>query len=370
MPARRRASFGSIFRKPRPGGGHYPGYYVRWVEAGRRIQRGAFMTRDAAETFLAARRRERSERRALGLKEIRLVRLSDVLPEYAAWCQQSLRPTTVAGRRSVIRRFGAEFGSRVVSSITADEILRFMDRARADLGWAPSTMGSCLTMIGGLFAWCVSRGYVQQTPTTGLHARLPRAARPEPPYLEPSELRRIYAACPRRIRTIVMLWGEAGLRRDEAIYLEHGEVSSDRGRITLRAARTKAQKGRTIPLTDTARQALTKSLADSPVPVDQSARVFGVERGFVQHRFAAAMRRIGRPEITPRTLRHAFASGLVRAGVDVATVMRLMGHSSLAVTQIYAVHAPRDAAAQAIDALQRSRRPPAELDGSGSASGV
>jgi integrase len=71
--------------------------------------------------------------------------------------------------------------------------------------------------------------------------------------------------------------------------------------------------------------------------------------------FRTALDRIGRCDVTPHTLRHAFGSGLVRAGVDLATVQRLLGHRSIQMTMRYACHAPADAGALAIAALESSR---------------
>lgn len=206
------------------------------------------------------------------------------------------------------------------------------------------------------YRWFVQERYAREGVLRGARRRLPRVDVESPPYLSPEEVRLVYAAVPQEIRAPVVLMGEAGLRRDEAVYLRHDELARDLSTVTIRGERSKGHRARTVPLTAFAKTTLRDILRDRPLPLDGSTRIFG---DLTSHRVNTLFRRscdqIGRRDIWPHVLRHAFASGLVRAGVDLPTVQRLLGHRSLQMTQRYAVHAPADAGTLAIQALEAAR---------------
>ena len=85
------------------------------------------------------------------------------------------------------------------------------------------------------------------------------------------------------------------------------------------------------------------------------ARVVAIHAPQFNQAFRAGADAAGMPEVTPHTLRHAYASGLVRAGVDLPTVARLLGHRRIETTMRYAQWAPKDAAVRAVEALEAAR---------------
>lgn len=360
---RRRRPFGAIYRRPRRGAGaagFLPGWYVRWREAGRRLERGGFPSHEAAELFLADRRRERGERRALGLPELEVATVLEAVARYRAWLPASgLRKNTVLNRQPILDTVEAALGDRAVSALRADDVLAAIRHGARHRGWGPASQRTAAAAVQSFLRWCAEQGLCRAGVARGAARSLPRPDVHAPPYLAPDELRVIYAAVPDRWRPIVLLLGEAGLRRNEALYLRRGEVGARAASVTISADRAKSHVARTVPLTEAARAALARHLATAPVPIDRTARVFAGETAELNRAFRAAMVQIGRTDVTPHVLRHAFASGLVRAGVDLATVQRLLGHAAITTTMRYACHAPRDAARLAIEALEAHRRPPA-----------
>ncbi|MCI0559860.1 MAG: site-specific integrase, partial [Nitrososphaera sp.] len=61
-------------------------------------------------------------------------------------------------------------------------------------------------------------------------------------------------------------------------------------------------------------------------------------------------------KVTIHTFRHTFASRLVQAGVSLAKVSKLLGHSSVTTTEIYAHLAPNEVSEEAVEVLNRLTR--------------
>ena len=79
----------------------------------------------------------------------------------------------------------------------------------------------------------------------------------------------------------------------------------------------------------------------------------------VKTAFAGAVRRAGISHCTLHSCRHTFATRLVLAGVDLATVMQLMGHASISTTMKYAHPSPphkREAVGR-LDFNQQTQQP-------------
>ena len=137
----------------------------------------------------------------------------------------------------------------------------------------------------------------------------------------------------------------SGLRLSELVGLRRGDL--DRGARLVRV-RGKGRKERLVPVGDRAMAALDRHLAatgraegprDEPLfagraragaaPVPLSPRT--VQRA-VARRLAQVAGGLG---VTPHALRHSFASHLLDAGADLRAIQELLGHASLASTQVY-----------------------------------
>ncbi len=145
-----------------------------------------------------------------------------------------------------------------------------------------------------------------------------------------------------RDRLILELLYATGIRVSELVGLDVDDV--DRGRRVVRVL-GKGAKERTVPYGIAAERALddwlTRGRPELAVQGSGAALVLGARgrridqravRSVVHRRLAAVP---GAPDLGPHGLRHSAATHLLDGGADLRTVQELLGHASLATTQIY-----------------------------------
>jgi site-specific recombinase XerD len=175
-----------------------------------------------------------------------------------------------------------------------------------------------------------------------------------------------------RDRALVETAYAAGLRISELAAAELGLVDLGRGELRVYG---KGRKERIGLLGRPARSAIAAYLEDGrPVLLARRAATASSEAPavlFLNHRGAALgvrglryrldllCRRAGLPEgVSPHTLRHSFATHLLDGGADLRIVQELLGHESLATTQVYTHVSPTRLRSAYLDAHPRARRQP------------
>lgn len=153
----------------------------------------------------------------------------------------------------------------------------------------------------------------------------------------------MFAAAPSpRDRLILEIGAYAGLRVSEIVKLQVEHVDFEDGMLEVHAG--KGDKDRNVPMHPRLASALRLYLAER-----KTGWVFGSGRGSSGHLTPRAVQLMihataERAEIvrhvTPHKLRHSFATLLLASGADLLEIKDLLGHSSVATTQIYAACLP------------------------------
>jgi len=146
-----------------------------------------------------------------------------------------------------------------------------------------------------------------------------------------------------RDKAVLLFLLDTGVRAREALRVNLDDISLISGEVTIRQG--KGRKPRTVFLGKTTRKAVRaylKSRIDSSnalwVTDDQERLSYGGLRGIMMRR----AKQVGIEIPSLHSFRRAFAINMLRAGVDLVTLARLMGHSSLVVLQRYLKQLPDD----------------------------
>ena len=235
------------------------------------------------------------------------------------------------------------FGSAMIEEVTAESISRWRS-AMLGRGLAAATANRRLADLRAILRKAHKWGVLASVP------RIDMVKQPAPAerYLTDREFDRLLEACPAHLKRLVRFLVGTGARLGEATALTWGQVDlpfGERGRVTF--TNTKSGKSRGVPLPRDVADMLREIQPTDPEP---SQRVFtwrrddGKELPFDSPKTAwrGARDRAGLRWLRIHDLRHFYAARLVRKGVSLYSVQRLLGHSSPILTARYAALRPED----------------------------
>jgi len=219
------------------------------------------------------------------------------------------------------------------------------------------------TLIVAVSALRFFFGNVLQRPTKAVEQALPRMKKPKrlPRVYSAAELERLFGlpGLDRRHRAIFLTAYAAGLRVSEVCHLRVADLLSDRCQI--RVVQAKGRKDRYTVFSPSLQEEL-RVYWRLYRPVDW---LFGSPHGLnrplttnaVQTAFRNAVRSARLPDHGGiHSLRHSFATHMLEGGVDVLTLQKLLGHSSLSSTTIYVYVRQERLTAMSLDLLNLARR--------------
>jgi integrase/recombinase XerC len=215
----------------------------------------------------------------------------------------------------------------------------------SEQGYARTTIARRISAVRSWCRFLCRQGTLAVNPTDGL--RTPRQDKTLPHFLSEADLGRLLATPPAgtplglRDRAILETLYSAGLRVSELTGLNLDDLDLDAGLATVRG---KGKRERLALLGPQAQEAIREWIGQREAIAGNRPRpaVFLNKRG---SRLTA--RSVGRllekylaqagldPRTSPHTLRHSFATHLLDRGADIRSVQELLGHRSLATTQIY-----------------------------------
>jgi len=292
--------------------------------------------------------------------------------------ERGLADNTLGAYRRDLVRYGAFLRERGIRDARrADEhtIASFVAGLSASthgdgLPYRASSVVRTLSAVRSFHRFLVREGKADRDPSAGVvRPRLPRSL-PRPIPVE--EVLRLLAAPPEgtpvgiRDRAVLETLYGAGLRVSELVGLDVDDVDLEGGSVR---ALGKGSKEREVPIGSYSVDAIGAYLHGSRpqmASVRSRAALFLNQRGGRLTRqgvagiLAKAVKAGGiERRVTPHTLRHSFATHLLEGGADVRVVQELLGHASVATTQVYTLVTREHLREVYYTAHPRARRPPA-----------
>lgn len=269
--------------------------------------------------------------------------------EYSAWLslQLGLAENTVASYLDDVTKFIRFTGSGGigVDAVTHDDLQTFV-ATLVDIGIAPRSQARIISGIKSFYRYLRAEGFVDDDPTILLQT--PRQGRHLPNILTVDEINSLIEAIPPgpaalRNRAIIETLYGCGLRVSELVDLTLDKVYLAEGYVMVTG---KGSKERVVPISPIAAE-LIREYAAGPRGDIMPRRgeeniVFLNNRGtrLTRQMIFTIIRRLALgagivKTISPHTLRHSFATHLLEGGANLRAIQQMLGHESIATTEIY-----------------------------------
>jgi len=260
--------------------------------------------------------------------------------------QRRLSPHTVSNYRRDLEKLIAAAGETSLAELQVHQIRRFVAQLHGK-GLSGRSLARTLSAWRGFFSWLGEHDAVALNPCEGV--RSPKSPRLLPKALSVDESARLLEPVDEgdqvlalRDTAIFELFYSSGLRLAELAALDCDALDSalHEGEVRVLGKRSKA---RLVPVGSKAREALAAwaVVRNSLAAVEEKALFVGRRGGrlshrMIQERLALRAVQLGLPRhVHPHMLRHSFASHLLQSSGDLRAVQEMLGHASIASTQVY-----------------------------------
>ena len=270
-------------------------------------------------------------------------------------------PRTVIDVRCTLKRVCQVMGQLKVEQplqkVALTDYLRWIEHERQQ-GRSALHLNKQLSHLRGYLDYAWRSGRADRNVLDGFQLQDADRSR-EPESLTIDEAERLVRSCTvqstveRRDRMVILLLYGCGLRTHELCALQIQDVDQPRKELKVEVA--KGDRPRIVPLPDAVHTELLAYLLERDGKRGPLFRTVAKHRTLSSKEVceivsAAALRAKITWKVTPKTLRHSYATHLMDRGVDVAVIARLMGHRSPRETGVY-LHALKGRSQEAVARL-------------------
>lgn len=246
-----------------------------------------------------------------------------------------------AFQKFLLDQYGIENPVEITHGMIRSWLVSFIEAGRA-----PSTAGRKLSVLRTWFRFLLREGLVESNPT--LKVRAPKLQKRLPVFIEENRMNRLQEVllpaadfAGLRDRLIIETFYQTGIRRAELVALREDDVDLDSRQFRVTGKR---KKERVIPFVpafgelvqEYLRRKKLENFGNNPEELFVKNNGEKLSPSFVYtlvKKYLDMTTTTGKK--SPHVLRHTFATHLLNNGADLNAVKELLGHSSLAATQVY-----------------------------------
>lgn len=252
--------------------------------------------------------------------------IDELFKEYQKWAKDNLSQNTIARLDRILEKFKAIIGSQKNIGILQYKDLDSYVSICKQKGNKPTTINIEIRHIKSVFSWAVSRQHLKENPFKD-YKQLKYHKAPPKIIEDISNVDKIFSEIGdnKKYRLVFALYIYTGARREEIWKLEWKDIKGDKIIFKER----KNYEELEVPIVSQ----LSAILDEYPQTI---GRVYIGNIDHMGKMIKHYLRKAGLGHLRPHDLRHTFATHLLNEGVDLSTVQKLLGHSSIQATQIYA----------------------------------
>ena len=280
---------------------------------------------------------------------------SDVFDEFI---EKHVKPNLAASTLSRYSGRGENYlkpffkGRRVADINQADTVDLVADLRSKDL--ASKTIRNITGLLSSCLSFAQKMGHIKEKPVI----ENPKVEQPEIKFLTPDEIATFLEAAEPPIYGMAFLAMQTGMRAGEIFAVHWEDIDFDWNRIRIcrnyveqKMGVPKSRKGRMVPMTNTLREYLhPRSEKKGFVFHDDEGVPYHYHR--VSNRLKRTFERAGLDEYGGwHIFRHSYAARLATEGIPLRTIQKLLGHSTITMTERYA-HLMPDALTAALGPLE------------------
>lgn len=263
----------------------------------------------------------------------------------AVWMEQGLSENTLSAYRSDLRILAKFLAGKSLLEVDNGQLSEFLGSRYKD-GIGSRSSARILSSLRRFYGYYIRENRITVDPTALIAS--PRIGRPLPTSLSESDVELLLAA-PEvsnalgiRDKSMLEMLYATGLRVSELVNLKFSEISFRQGVVRITG---KGNKERLVPVGEEAMSWLETYVGQARkllLGERQCDYLFVTQRAgnMTRQAFWYIIKRHAKKaginkDLSPHTLRHAFATHLLNHGADLRVVQLLLGHSDLSTTQIY-----------------------------------